>query len=302
MLAWMSMHMPMNKLGLSSDKRREAQRIRVADKNDPYFRSISTSRLATPRARDDMQEPSDVVLGVPKSPNKCIALADCDELLSTGLCFHDEGDAARFSPSWFAILKPMDVERWKCAAALFKENPPSGIRAEYDGLLSTSTSDWPPLTQQGVRLGVSIWILFVCATLVYGGLHALPWNSVFRTRHEQVLWRTSVGIIIGLGPLTMAVYLATVLFVRMAERRPLTESFRLGEIRKWREQSLPFKNLINSGSRLGFWVGYFIVGAIFLAYGLARTYIVVECFIALFNSEPGIFEAPSWSAYFPHIS
>lgn len=92
--------------------------------------------------------PRDVVLGSRESSGKCIALADCDELLSTGFCFYDDSDAARFYPSWIAILNPMDVERWKCAAALFKENPPSGFWEEYGGLLSTYTSDWPPLSQR----------------------------------------------------------------------------------------------------------------------------------------------------------
>ena len=293
------MHMPMKKLGLSSDRRCEAQRIRFVDRNDHRFRSISTSRLAT---RDGVQEPSDVVLGVSKSPERCIALADCDELLSTGLCFYDEGYAANFYPSWFAILRPMDIERWKCTADLFKENPPSGIWAEYDGLVSTSTSDWPPLSQRGTALGISIWILFVCAALVYGGLHALPWNSDFRTRREQVLWRASVGMIIGFGPLVMAAYLATVLFVRMRKRRRLTKRRRLRAIRNMRMQSQRFRKLTDFVLLLGFLVGYAIVGVICLAYGLARIYIVVECFIALFNSVPVVFEAPSWSAYFLHIS
>ena len=112
----------MNALSLSSDKRREAQRIRNVDRDDPYSKSISTSRLA---ARDGVQESRDIVLGPSDSPPKCIALADCDELLSTGLSFYDEGQASTITPSRFVILKPMDIERWKCAATLFKKNPPS---------------------------------------------------------------------------------------------------------------------------------------------------------------------------------
>ena len=83
------MHMPMKSLGLSSDGRREAQRIRLVDRDDPHFQSISISRIT---ARDGVQVPRDVVLESRKSSGKCIALADCDELLSTGLCFYDESE------------------------------------------------------------------------------------------------------------------------------------------------------------------------------------------------------------------
>ena len=35
---------------------------------------------------------------------------------------------------------------------------------------------------------------------------------------------------------------------------------------------------------------------------IVRVIIVVGCLIALFNSVPGAFEEPSWSAYFLHIN
>lgn len=310
------MHTPMNELGLSSDNRREAQRIRVVDKEDPFFRSISTSRVA---ARDGVQEPCDVVLGSSKLAEKHIALTDCDELLSTGLCFYDEGEAAKFHPSWFAILKPMDVERWKCAATLFKENPPSGIWTEYDGLLNKHTSDWPPLSQRGATLGSSIWVLFVCAALVYGGLHALPWNSDFRTRHEKVLWRASVGVIMGFGPLAMAAYFVIVVLNRVTDKLDAQNELGINKSKSW-WQEVPRESYFNilkhfemESCNLFLWtlVGclaclacltYLALGAICLGYGLARIFIVVECFIALFNSVPGVFEVPSWSLYFPHIT
>lgn len=275
----MSMHMPMNALGLSSDNRREAQSIRTVDRDDPYSKSISTSRLA---ARDGVQEACDVVLGPSDSPPKCIALADCDELLSTGLCFYDEGEATPFFPSWFVILKPMDIERWKCAATLFKENPPSGIWTEYDGLLVMNASEWPS------TLGLSVWVLFVCAALIYGGLHALPWNSEFRTGHEKSLWRASVMIIVGFPLVLVAAYLAR------AVRREMRNPFPLLKTSKRRE----VRFFINVGTS----VGYVALYALSSLYVLARVFIVVECVIALFNSVPGVFEVPAWSAYFPHIN
>ena len=281
LLAWMSMHMPMNALGLSSDKRREAQRIRTVDRDDPYSKSISTSRLA---ARDRVQEPCDVVLGPSDSPPKCIALADCDELLSTGLCFYDEGRATTITPSWFVILKPMDIERWKCAATLFKENPPSGVWMEYDGLLVINASEWPS------TLGLSVWVMFVCAALIYGGLHALPWNFDFRTGHEKALWRASVMIIVGFPLVIVAAYLARAVKRVVEKQREMRNRFPPSKILKRRGVSLFIS--------IGTLVGYLVLVALCLVYGLARVFIVVECFIALFNSVPGVFEVPAWSTYF----
>ncbi len=207
LLAWLSMYTPMNELGLSKDTRCEARKIRVVDKEDPYFKSISKSRIDT---RDGIQDPRDAVLEKSPRPKGCIALTDCEELLSTGLCFYDEGEASDFYPSWFVILTPMDIERWKCAAPWFKLNPPSGIWSwsEYDGALNTHTSDWPPLPlRQRAAFDASTWTLFICAGLVYGGLHTLPWNSEFRTLHEKVMWQFSVAMITGLGPVALAAYL-----------------------------------------------------------------------------------------------
>ena len=249
------MYMPMNAPGLSEDKRREAQRIRTVDRDDPYFKSISTSRLA---ARDGDQESRDVVLGPSDSPRKCIALADCDELLSTGLCFYDEGQASNITPSWFVFLKPMDIERWKCAATLFKENSPSGLWLEYDGLLVTNTSEWPS------TIGLSVWVMFVCAALIYGGLHALPWNSDFRTEHEKALWRASVTTIVAFPFVIIPAYLTRAVARAVArrvkeKRREIRNHFLSGENFKRREDSSFLSTVISEGCL----VGYLVLVALF---------------------------------------
>ena len=120
-----------------------------------------------------------------KFSKKCVALADCDEFLSTGLCFYDEGEAAAFSPSWFVILKPMDIERWKCAAALLKETLCSGSSVDYDRLLQRYEPDWRPLYERRADLGIAVCIFLVCVECMYGGMHALAWNSDFRTAFDK---------------------------------------------------------------------------------------------------------------------
>ena len=41
---------------------------------------------------------------------------------------------------------------------------------------------------------------------------------------------------------------------------------------------------------------------ILITYVLARAYLVVECFINLSHLPAGVYDVPSWSIYFPHIS
>ena len=45
MLAWMSLHQPMNKIGIRKDPRVKEPLIRIVNQQDPLAQSISTSRL-----------------------------------------------------------------------------------------------------------------------------------------------------------------------------------------------------------------------------------------------------------------
>ena len=295
------MHMPMNELALSKDKRCEARRIRLVDRDDPYFRQISRSRVAK---QYGVQESIGVALNSINLSRKCIALADLDEFLSTGLCYYDEGEAACFSPSWFVILKPMDIERWKCAAVLLKETLSSGTCADYDGLLMRSEPDWRPIYERRASLGVAVCIAFVCVECMYGGLHALAWNSDFRTAQETYLWHFAVVFIVAFGPA------AVVFFV--ISKICGTEECELEAIQKPKQGPMPgrvdyilLRALYLQISRLTALCGYGRGPIFFLLcyiHGLARASLTVECLIALFNSQPGVFEEPSWSAYFPHIN
>ena len=285
------MYMPMNKLGLSSDDRMEARMIRTVDKDDPYFKSVSTSRIEA----HGVQNTQEIKSKSETPTGKYICLADCDELLSTGLCYYDEGEAARRSPSWFAILNPMDIERWKSAANLFKENPPSGIWSEYSDLVSSHSTDWPPLSLHS-NPGLEVWTLFVCAGFVYGGLHALPWNTSFRTSHEQMLWRALLSMIIGFGPFALLCSCATI--IGRSARRSRQQASLDDSSGKIEKESFHSRLL----RRLGIFIYFvgFLVTVVF--YGIARVFVVVECFIALFHSAPGVFVEPAWSTYFPHIT
>ena len=289
----------MNKLALSKDKRCESRRIRLVDRKDPHFRQISKSRI--PR-RNGVQKSVKMGLDSNDISKKCITLADCDEFLSTGLCFYDEGEAACFSPPWFVVLNPMEVQRWKCAAVLLKETQSYGTCADYVGLLETYQPDWRQLYGRRADLEVTACIIFVSAECMYGGLHALAWSSDFRTAFDKHLWRFAVVFIIAFGPVAMIVIASLkTCFPEDFELLAIQESIE-GSMQRSRDAANCTSCCVQSGSlpSCGNW-GHFSLWICSIEV-VARIILVVGCLIALFNSVPGVFEEPSWSAYFPHTN
>lgn len=120
------------------------------------------------------------------------------------------------------------------------------------------------------------------ATFLYGGLHALAWSAHFETSTERLLWRISSCAVMAGLPLSSFLFWAL----------HIIESDRV------QQYKYPFVDLINT-------VLVFLQILqipIFLLYVLARAYLVVECFISLSHLPAGVYDVPSWSVYFPHIS
>lgn len=132
---------------------------------------------------------------------------------------------------------------------------------------------------------VPLQLGFSAAAIVYGGLHALAWFAHFESFVEQLLWRISASVIMGGFPgflfLTAFSYYLDNLFVPDLKRFP-------------RILLIFVKIMTAPLSALAY--------PIAVAYPLARAYLVVECFVNLSSLPAGVYEVPSWSAYFPHIS
>jgi len=111
----------------------------------------------------------------------------------------------------------------------------------------------------------------IISAFLYGGLHLLAWNAPFRSRTEEWLWRSS-----GISIMASGLYIIPLLSL------------------------LTFKGskLYRFSSFLFFVLAFFLG----LAYVVARVYLVVECFINLVYLHDSVYEMPSWSQYFPHIS
>ena len=129
---------------------------------------------------------------------------------------------------------------------------------------------------------------FSAAALTYGGLHALAWFAHFDSSTEQLLWRNSACVVMSGIPVISVLCRFAVL---LQERSHLT---RPGE-----------SSSIGSIDLLLFGLSVFVLFPAYVllpAYVLARGYLVVECFINLSHLPAEVYNVPTWSAYFPHIS
>lgn len=171
-------------------------------------------------------------------------------------------------------LTARDVTRWKMTwrAFLVYKRDNDRYWLPYRKILVPRCSNWPDLDdfrELPIALG------FSAAALVYGGLHALAWFAHFGSFTEQLLWRISASVVMGGVPVAFII-----------DRIWVTIS---------RDHTFFNRKFII----------YFetcLFRSILLAYILARAYLVVECFINLSHLPADVYDVPTWSAYFPHIS
>ena len=172
-------------------------------------------------------------------------------------------------------LDHRDVQRWRMAwrmrVAMPSElasietriTPPHWFRSH-----TPDFADMDSILDVG-RIGVG----FSAAAFVYGGLHALAWQAHFETHAQQLLWRISSCVTMGGLP---AIYTLNSLDTIVNES--------------------------HYDAKFLSWTVFSLGVVLFIAYMLARAYLVVECFMQLFNLPAGVFDIPQWTAYFPHIS
>lgn len=124
----------------------------------------------------------------------------------------------------------------------------------------------------------SLLLGLILAGLLYGGLHLLAWKVPFASRAERILWRFSGTLITSAG---------------VGFAGP-----------KW-YYSPGFELLDKLGDTF-FWVGHvfwcLFMFAMCMGYLLARTFLVVECFLQLSRLPASAYETLEWSVYFPHIT
>ena len=176
-------------------------------------------------------------------------------------------------------LSRQDIVRWKMAwraVQAFKHDFPSHSSISTSNAIKSRCENWPKAGE--IFNNVSVALGFSAAAFIYGGLHALAWSAHFDSSIERLLWRVSACAVMGGIPVVYVYAKAIYKFVNLP-----WDFFPLNIIVRHYRYSWPAVVLL-------------------LAYILARAYLVVECFINLFNLPAGVYDIPRWAAYFPHIS
>jgi hypothetical protein len=131
------------------------------------------------------------------------------------------------------------------------------------------------------------------ATLVivgfpYGGVHLAAWHTIYKTKVEEYLWKTSAILLATSGPIGVGI-----IFVFCSWK---TEG-----------KSVLYSSRYNIHTGRGntsvcylLYVSFLVVvGAVYV---VARVYLIVESFINLMYLEESVFVVLNWLQYVPHIT
>ena len=171
-----------------------------------------------------------------------------------------------------------DVIRWRMAWRAYQSHVRLGrgkmfsMSQEQNRVLVQRSGNWPEFSS---IFQLPIVIGFTTATFIYGGLHALAWSAHFDSATEKMLWRISSCFVVGGLP----VMIGLLRFFDYLQ-----------------------DNYDGYMYRVAAWSSAILILLMLIAYVLARAYLVVECFINVFNLPAGVYDTPTWSVYFPHIS
>ena len=127
---------------------------------------------------------------------------------------------------------------------------------------------------QSSKRAVFRTVTAVISPMVYGFLHFLAWNDNFPTPLERRLWRVSSCVATFSGLMISCL--------------------------KWSEKFVDFSN-----SRLTLTLRislHIIFLGVFAAHVLASSFLTVESIRQLFFLSPAVYQLPSWSNYWPHVS
>ena len=132
------------------------------------------------------------------------------------------------------------------------------------------------------------WVAGVTlSALLYGGLHTLGFGIPLHTAAETLLWKVSCLVVLCLPPaaLTLMILLLDVIVPLFIEK---------GWPRPW-DWSLPGMPGINVD------LSHVVAAVMACLYVFARVFLIVEVFLNVPYLDPGVYQMPDWSVYFPHI-
>ena len=118
-------------------------------------------------------------------------------------------------------------------------------------------------------------ITIIISPIPYGLVHFLAWNDKFPTPFERLLWRVSSFAITCSGIVGILLLWTFVLF---------------------------YNKRANSRISLDVPTAIMYTGVIPVVHILASGFLMVESFRQLFFLDPAVYQLPSWSIYWPHLS
>lgn len=233
-------------------------------------------------------------------PNE-IVLFRQEELLNTGICYNPiyaNGTLLAGPPDGGPFLmSSIDIERWILASSF--------LRIPNQAHINSSVKSDPPANWDGFEYDDNriLWVILIFVSWVYGGLHVLAWNAPFHSSVETILWRFSAIAIMAyaimLGLLTLYLHTTLDLRRRYFQSKGKHKYYMVAKILTYSFENLWY--VVRGGSPSDCGCLDFFMVILNLAYMFGRAYLVVECFLNLFHSDPGMFQQPQWSVYFPHL-
>lgn len=176
-------------------------------------------------------------------------------------------------PPFTVILFPDDVTRWKMAWRAARSLGESDIKRASQIALRPRLGDFPTHLEieKFCHYEVRDLVGFIMAPLFYGALHALAWSAHFGSPTQKWLWRlSSCAVMVGMP---------TPYFLSIV-RNSITERDFITDRKGWTRHTL--YKIVN----------WYITLLVVLCYVSARVYLVVGCFIQLFNLPAEVYDVP----------
>jgi hypothetical protein len=132
---------------------------------------------------------------------------------------------------------------------------------------------------------------FTFAGLVYGGLHLSAWNAPFPSPIQRLLWRISGLVLVSSGP---------ALFLQLFGNTQGALLYK--RVSHYTRHSCAESTVTCLGCLTIATPWYISIVAAYVIYGLARVFLVIECFVTLWYLPKEVFEVLNWTQFLPHIS
>lgn len=171
------------------------------------------------------------------------------------------------APFWFAMRVVFDwrMERGRLSSKAFGNTdtiPPRGLKGR----------------------DIVYAIVFITA---YSCIHLAAWKFMFPSSIEQMLWRISTLVLLGL----LSIYLFGVVFGEAMAKRLAKGIFNNNEA----------TTLLSLVKLLSRWAAVLIHGPVIVVYILVRSYIIVEGLVNLRALPVEAYASVNWSNFIPHF-